>query len=335
MSDFFKYIEILDKTKTHISAMAVAGPHTGEKGLFADGRFVYTTGVPSVFNALLPSLKSISEPALITLGDDTFFCETVSDMPQLIICGAGHVSMPVIRLGKMTGFHVTVIDDRSDFCANARKAGADKTICSAFEAALSSLPAKQNRYFVVVTRGHEYDIACLKHILSSGFAYAGMMGSRTRTSKVREALIASGISKTLADAVHMPIGLPIKAETPEEIAISIMAEIIAEKNSRHRSYCYSPQMLSALTAGGCALVTILARKGSSPRSAGTKMVVLKNGTCIGTVGGGIAEARITALAKDCIKNHTTAVYHVDMTGKEAAENGMVCGGHVEVFIEAV
>lgn len=335
MSDFFECIKAADPSVTHISAMAVGGPHTGEKGLFSGGQWIYTSGAAHIFDALLPSLEGFAKTALITSGEDTFFCEIVADMPQLIICGAGHVSMPVVRLGKMSGFHVTVIDDRPDFCTRAGALGADETICGPFEAALAALPAKSNRYFVVVTRGHEYDIACLKQILSSDFAYAGMMGSKTRTAKVREALTDAGISKTLADTVHMPIGLPIKAETPEEIAISIMAEIITEKNSRHPSYCYSSEMLAALLDGGCALVTILSRKGSSPRSAGTKMVVLPGGDCIGTVGGGIAEARITALAVNCIQNHTTAVYHVDMTGKEAAGGGMVCGGRVEVFIEAI
>lgn len=335
MSDFFKYMETISPAITHISAMCVSGPHTGEKGLFANGRWVFTTGTPQIFAMLSPELYHFSGPKLITAGSDTFFCETVTDAPELIICGAGHVSMPVIRLGRMTGFHVTVIDDRADFCHNAQSNGADKVLCRPFEEALDNLTPKKSRYFVVVTRGHEYDIACLKQILSSDFTYVGMMGSRTRTVKVKEALISAGISPALADAVHMPIGLPIKAETPEEIALSIMSEIILEKNSRHPSYSYTKAMLQALKDGHCALVTILSRKGSSPRSAGTKMVVLADGQCIGTVGGGIAEARITKLASECIKNHTTAGYTVDMSGKEAAEDGMVCGGHIEVFIEAV
>lgn len=335
MSDFFKYIETLSPLTKHISAMCVFGPHIGEKGLFSDGRWVFTTGVPEVFEALSPSLCGFSGTAVVTAGSDTFFCETVAEAPELVICGAGHVSMPVIRLAKMTGFHVTVIDDRADFCNNALSSGADKTFCAPFEEALAALPPKSNRYFVVVTRGHEYDIACLKQILSSDFAYVGMMGSKTRTIKVREALMCAGISQKIADAVHMPIGLPIKAETPEEIALSIMSEIICEKNSRHPSYSYTKSMLQALKDGGCALVTILSRKGSSPRSAGTKMVVLDNGHCIGTVGGGIAEARITKLAMECIKNHTTASHTVDMSGREAAEDGMVCGGRIEVYIEAL
>lgn len=335
MSDFFKYIASADASSRHISAMAVSGAHTGEKGLLKDRQWIYTTGAPQAFEALLPLLENFSETSLIHVGNDTFFCEMLSDIPRLILCGAGHVSMPIIRLGKMTGFHVTVIDDRPEFCENARAAGADETICAPFEKALSTLPAKANRYFVVVTRGHQYDIACLQQILSTDFIYAGMMGSKVRTAKVRETLQSMGFSKELTESIHMPIGLSIKAETPEEIAISVMAQIILEKNSHNPSYCYSKEMLHALSEGDCALVTILARKGSAPRSAGTKMVVLKDGRCIGTVGGGIAEAKITKLALSCIKKNTTASYAVDMSGREAAEDGMVCGGHVEVYIEAI
>lgn len=335
MSDFFKYISSADVSSRHVSAMAVSGPHTGQKGLLKNHQWIYTTGAPKVFEALLPLVENLSGTALIRVDDDTFFCETLSDIPRLILCGAGHVSMPIIRLGKMTGFHVTVIDDRPEFCANAQAAGADEIICEPFEKALSALPAKANRYFVVVTRGHQYDIACLQQILSTDFIYAGMMGSKMRTAKVRETLQSMGFSKELTEAVHMPIGLSIKAETPEEIAVSVMSQIILEKNSHNPSYCYSKEMLEALDKGDCALVTILERKGSAPRSAGTKMVVLKDGRCIGTVGGGIAEARITELALSCIKNKTTASYAVDMSGHEAAENGMVCGGHVKVYIEAI
>lgn len=335
MSEFFKYIKSLDKAVPHMSAMVVSGPHISEKALLKGGEWLYRSKTLKLFDVLKEKLSSCHESGLISIDGNDIFCEPVADTPQLVICGAGHVSMPVIRLGKMLGFFVTVIDDRENFCQNAKNNGADIALCQNFSDALSCLAENNNRYFVTVTRGHEYDIACLKQILSMPYAYVGMMGSKTRAAQVSKTLLESGFPKEKVDTIHMPVGLSIKAETPEEIAVSIMAQIILEKNGRRSAYSYSEEMLHALINEPCALVTILARRGSAPRGVGTKMVVLPSGICIGTVGGGIAEAKITEKALKCIQNKETGLCHIDMSGREAGENGMVCGGHIEVYIEAV
>ena len=109
------------------------------------------------------------------------YCERVSRTPRLIICGGGHVSMPIIRLGKMLGFAVTVIEDRPKFADNARAAGADMVVCQPFASALSQIRGDSDSWFIIVTRGHRYDTECLDAILQKKYAYVGMMGSR-RTS---------------------------------------------------------------------------------------------------------------------------------------------------------
>lgn len=332
MSQFFEYIQHISQSQSYISAMVVEGPLTGAKSLFSDGRWVLPAPHP-LFEQLALRLLPCPASRLVTIGEHKVFCEPLSDQPSLVICGAGHVSMPMIRMGKMLGFHVTVIDDRAQFCSAAKAAGADHVICAPFNDGLASLLPSQVRYFICVTRGHAYDLECLEQILPMPHCYVGMMGSRVRAAKVAETLLSQGFSQDQVDEIHMPIGLAISAQTPEEIAVSVMAEIISIKNTRFASAFYSSDMLKALCDSPCILAVILERTGSAPRAAGTKMVVLPDGRCIGTVGGGIAEARITSLALKCFETRQSAVLEVSMNGQEAARDGMVCGGHIKVYIE--
>ena len=157
---------------------------------------------------------------------ERIFQERISRPAKLVICGAGHVSMPIIRMGKMLGFHVTVVEDRPKFADDARRAEADQVYCEPFEDGLAKIKGDTDTWFVIVTRGHRYDTDCLRTILGKPRAYVGMMGSKRRTEIVKDQLEAEGVERDMLEAVHTPIGLKIAAETPEEIAVSIMAEII-------------------------------------------------------------------------------------------------------------
>ena len=171
------------------------------------------------------------------------FQERISRPAKLVICGAGHVSMPIIRMGKMLGFHVTVVEDRPKFADDARREQADQVYCEPFEDGLAKIKGDTDTWFVIVTRGHRYDTDCLRTILGKPRAYVGMMGSKRRTAIVKDQLEAEGFEREVLEAVHTPIGLKIAAETPEEIAVSIMAEIIQIKNSRAKSGGYSGELL--------------------------------------------------------------------------------------------
>ena len=267
------------------------------------------------------------------------FRERIGRQPKLIICGAGHVSVPIIKMGKMLGFAVTVLEDRPRFADNARAAGADTVICEAFEKALEGIHGDSDSWFVIVTRGHRYDTICLENILHKTYAYVGMMGSRRRVAIVKDQLEESGISRETLDAVHTPIGLKIGAETPEEIAVSVMAEIIQVKNSREKGGGYSGEMLGALVSeeGRKKVVaTIVSRKGSAPRSVGTKMLIFEDGTTVDTIGGGCVESEIIQKALLMMRagEPRFQVCRVDMTSDAAEDEGMVCGGVVEVMMEA-
>ena len=163
-----------------------------------------------------------------------------------MICGAGHVSIPVIRIGRMIGCTVTVLEDRPRFADNARRAGADTVLCEPFEEGLKKIPGDTDTYFVIVTRGHRYDQMCLEKIMKKEHAYIGMMGSRARTVKVKQALLEQGADPQVLESVHTPIGLPIGGETPEEIGVSIIAEIIQEKNRSRKRGGFTKEILRAI-----------------------------------------------------------------------------------------
>lgn len=269
------------------------------------------------------------------------YCERVCRTPKMIICGGGHVSVPIIQMGKMLGFTVTVLEDRPKFADHARRAGADTVVCDSFENGLAKIGGDMDSWFIIVTRGHRYDAQCLELILNKSYAYVGMMGSRRRVAIVKEQIARKGVCQRKLDDVHTPIGLKISAETPEEIAVSIMAEIIQVKNSRPKGSRYSEELLSAILKeennSGKVLATIISRKGSAPRGTGTKMLVFENGSTVETIGGGCVENEIIQKALLMMRSGKPdfQICRVDMTMDAAEDEGMVCGGVVEVMLEKI
>ena len=186
-------------------------------------------GVNAGTKILLKGEPENKDSVFTNESNERIFQERISRPAKLVICGAGHVSMPIIRMGEMLGFHVTVVEDRPKFADDARRAEADQVYCEPFEDGLAKIKGDTDTWFVIVTRGHRYDTDCLRTILGKPRAYVGMMGSKRRTAIVKDQLEAEGFEREVLEAVHTPIGLKIAAETPEEIAVSIMAEIIQIK----------------------------------------------------------------------------------------------------------
>jgi xanthine/CO dehydrogenase XdhC/CoxF family maturation factor len=161
------------------------------------------------------------------IGDVRLLFEIARPQPELIICGCGHVGQAVAQCGAFLGFRVTVIDDREDFAA--REKFPDQRIniiCDDFVAALQTFKLTAASHVVIVTRGHRHDEICLKEVIEKPVKYLGMIGSRRRTTTIRTHLKREGISQESMKRLHAPIGLDIGAQTPEEIAVAIMAEII-------------------------------------------------------------------------------------------------------------
>lgn len=240
------------------------------------------------------------------------------------------------------GCEVTVLEDRPSYADDARRAGATTVICEPFEEGLEKVSGSADTFFVIVTRGHRYDQICLEKIAQKEHAYIGMIGSRKRTAMVKDNLKEKGIDSAVLDAVYTPIGLNINAETPVEIAVAIMAEIIQVKNRQKRSGGYTKEMIQAVLEqepdhSPKVLATIVARKGSAPRGIGTKMLILRNGKCIGTIGGGCMEANVIQKARLMVATGMprARICQVDMTGNDAEEEGMVCGGVISVLLELI
>ncbi len=159
-------------------------------------------------------------------GATSVYIEVVESKPVFLIVGAGHIGRSLAKLADFLDFHVAVLDDREDFANEERLPEADDVICDDYEAALDRFPINANTSVVMVTRGHKQDELALRRCLGRGAGYLGMIGSRRRTAAVLEHLASEGFDRAELDRVRTPIGLDIGAETPEEIAISIMAEVI-------------------------------------------------------------------------------------------------------------
>jgi xanthine dehydrogenase accessory factor len=152
--------------------------------------------------------------------------EPVFSEPTVYLFGGGHVSEQVAPLAKRVHFKVVVIDDREMFANPERFPEADEVIVSEFEKCFDRLNIDDSSYVVIVTRGHLYDGFVLEQAVKSGARYIGMIGSKKKIKTLYQNLMQKGMAKETLDRVHAPIGIDINSETPEEIAVSIVAELI-------------------------------------------------------------------------------------------------------------
>ena len=173
-------------------------------------------------------LRQTKHPKLESLpsGEPAFFIQPIRTEDALYIFGAGHVSACIAPLAKSVGFRVAVIDDRAEFANRDRFPSADEIIVTPFSQAFGRFGATDSAYIVIVTRGHSHDRDLLFQALQKKWAYVGMIGSRRKKEIIYESLRQAGISEGELQQVHSPIGLDIGADTPEEIAVSIVAELI-------------------------------------------------------------------------------------------------------------
>ena len=158
-------------------------------------------------------------------GEIEIFVEPLLTSPTLVIFGAGHVGRALTHLAKWAGFHVVMADDRADLCNDTACPGADEYRPGPMRETFARLTITPQTYVAMVTRGYPLDVEMLPLVLQSPARYVGVIGSRRRWLTAAKALQERGLSDTDIARIHAPIGIEIGAETPEEIAISIMAEI--------------------------------------------------------------------------------------------------------------
>lgn len=278
------------------------------------------------------------EPVL--LEEEGFLLEPYFPEPRLIIFGGGHIGKPLCEYAKRAGFGITVVDDRPSFANKGRFPDANRVICESFEKAFDLIDINSSVFVVIVTRGHRHDILCLRQVLGKKAAYVGMIGSRRRVRNTRELLLEEGYDKEEVEGLKAPIGLDIGAVTPDEIAFSIIAQLIRERRAGMERNFNWPEfdgdVLTELSRDGesrRAMATIISTKGSVPRKAGAKMLVYEDGRIVGSIGGGCSEGEVILSARRIIKEGGYLVQRVDMTGDIAEEEGMSCGGIMDVLIE--
>jgi xanthine dehydrogenase accessory factor len=162
-----------------------------------------------------------------------FVVEPIEPTANLIIFGGGHVSLFLSRTAKMVHFNVTVVDDREDFANADRFPEADSIVVGGFGPVFGRLQFTEETYVVIVTRGHRYDALVLEECMKRPGRYIGMIGSSRKVAMVRDHLRGKGFSAVDLDKVYAPIGLDIHSETPEEIAVSIAAQLIQVRGEVH------------------------------------------------------------------------------------------------------
>jgi len=169
-------------------------------------------------------------PALGEWAGARVLFERVEPEPRVVVCGAGHVGAALARLSALAGYRVTLIDDRADFVARSRFPDEDVELVAAEEwegPVRRAIGVGRGVYAAVVTRGHKEDEECMRAVLASRPDYVGMIGSRRRTNIVLARLRESGFAEELLREVRAPVGLDLGAVTPEEVALAILAEIVA------------------------------------------------------------------------------------------------------------
>jgi len=272
--------------------------------------------------------------------------------PEAWIFGAGHIGQALSPLLCKLGWRVVVCDDRAEFVTPERFPDAAERRDADFGTSARACAARPDTWAILVTRGHRHDEQILRELRSSQARYIGMIGSRRRVGSVRDRLIAEGLPAEFLDSLHAPIGLPIGADSPMEIAVAIAGEMIAVR----RRVAVRPGPGQSATTGTTdsfgqrelwehasgvlqsgrpvVLATVVRRRGSTPRGLGAQMVIFADGSTKGTIGGGCGEGAILRAAKEMILGGPAhRLVEVDLTADESAESADVCGGRYTVFVE--
>ncbi len=172
------------------------------------------------------------ETGLICGGQMSVYIEPIEPSPELYVVGAGHVGYHLATMAQDVGFQVHVVDDREKFASRERFPNATEVITEDIPAWLERTKLPAHAYVVIVTRGHTNDLDALRALAPRELRYVGLIGSRAKVARISDQLLSEGMAPEVLKQVHAPIGLEIGAVSPQEIAVSILAELIAVKHGR-------------------------------------------------------------------------------------------------------
>lgn len=272
----------------------------------------------------------------VELAEKQVLCEILYAEPRLVICGAGHVAEACVRIASILGLRTTVIEDRPEFIEKIREAGATEAICGPLQPTLRAYESNKDTYFLSMNRAHALDQECMEVILNKEYAYVGMLGGPKKINTLKANLEKKGIPARKWDGVHSPVGLSINAKTPQEIAVSIIGEIIEIKNENPVENTFTRELLDAASDSPAMMVTLVDNGGGSPRTKGTKMIVFSEDKRVGTIGGGLLEG--TAQRRAAALLESSAEWTVETIGLDDSnkvDNGLACCGFATVLMERI
>jgi xanthine dehydrogenase accessory factor len=221
---------------THFKESRKTTKILGHTILFPDGRAAGSELLTKEdAEYLRTEFHNFSSTSVIELNDTRIVIDPIRKVKTMYCFGAGHVAVPTAHVASLVGFRVIVVDDRPEYASAERFPEAYSVrVISDFNKAIEGLEIDQDSFIVIVTRGHKYDREVLEQALATQAGYIGMISSRRKKAAIYEALLAKGITQAALDRVHSPIGLEIGGETPEEIAISIIAELISVRSRQQQ-----------------------------------------------------------------------------------------------------
>ena len=231
---FSRIRQLLEEGESGLEAVRLSeGKEVGRLVAWADGDLVGTLGEKRLDDAVLEQLEEVIEEDCARVeevdceGEQVqIFVQALQPRPTVFLFGGGHVGLALARLVPTAGMRLVVVDDREEFCSRERFPMADEAYVREFGTALEGLDVGSLGYVVVMTRGHKWDREVVAQALRTAAGYIGMIGSRRKIGLTWEALKKEGFEDVDLGRVHAPIGLDIGGDTPGEIAISIMAELI-------------------------------------------------------------------------------------------------------------
>jgi len=220
---------------TVVEVEGIDGVEGGAKCLIRDGKVVAGTAGNTELEKLLIERSAARiedehsklEPVELGAGRAEIFFEVMPSPPKLIVVGAGHIAVPLVKMARILDYYIIVIDDRMLFANRERFPDADEVIVGDMAETVKDLELTPTSYVVLITRGHAYDEPCLRELIHRPAKYIGMIGSKRRIKACFERFRQEeNIAEELIQRVHAPIGLDIGTETPEEIALAILGEVI-------------------------------------------------------------------------------------------------------------
>ena len=210
---------------------------SGKLFIRADGSTVGSLGAPDrdakAVEAAIELMPKGRERWVESADGASIYVETFTNPTTVVIAGGGHVGKAIYTMAKFVGFKVIIVDDRPQFANEERFPDADEIVIDDFDKGLRSLNLTPNCYVIVATRGHKLDDVALAEAARSNAGYVGLLGSRRKAVMIFRDLLRQGISEERMRQIHAPVGLDLGGRTPDEIAVSIVAEIVAIKHGRH------------------------------------------------------------------------------------------------------